>query len=554
MRLNRRQFLSSSATAALAVTTGPNQWCSAKETAASVTDIGNEPQLLVDDFLIDRIQGLTRVLHQPKKQGLIKEADGRDFERGAVYVGKIVCRDNAGRFHMTYRYYWWDEELQKLPKVGIDKAHWFHETTGYATSKDGIHWTKPDLGRFEAPDRLIPSEAFPFESPQGISKHNSLGYPIVLARDLHAHGNISDPDKRFLLRVVENFSGTDPFAKPIDPRMYFASDWPNIGDPHWKEKLTPIPNATISPRGEGFPTITGYDHAAGEWFMTCQDSIGNWLKRGGRDIARYSSSDLITWTGPQNVLPVADDEPKRPEDWVEYMDLWSHRIGGPKTGAWLGQLWIFHSDRSDLQYETPHMKNVWRKGTTEIRLVISRDAGRTWQRVCDRSIWLPHHPDDDGYDRLPCLTCPVRVDDELRFYYACWNGDHLSFFRDGRPYYNNRMRNSSTAWATLRWDGFVSLDAEADRGELQTKPLRFDGSALKVNFAGAQGSLRAELQDESGTTIPGFSLSDSIPLSGDNVSAVVRWQNDRSLAQLSGRPIRIRFEIKSGSLYSFQFS
>lgn len=552
MRLNRRQFLSVS-TASI-VTAAATPWAIAKETAASVTEIGTESQLFVDDYLIDRNQGLKRVLHQPQKQGLIKEADGRDFERGAVYLGKIVCRDNAGKFHMTYRYYWWDEELQKLPRVGIDKAHWFHETTGYATSTDGIHWTKPDLGRFDAPGRLVPSESFPFEVPQGMSKHNNFGYPIVLARDLHAHGNITDPDKRFLFRVVENFSGTDPFAKPIDARMYFASDWPDVGDPKWKDKLTPIPDATISPRGEGFPTITGYDPTAGEWFMTCQDSIGNWLKRGGRDIARYSSPNLVTWTGPQNVLPVADDEPKKPDDWVEYMDLWSHRVGGPKTGAWLGQLWIFHSDRSNEQYETPHMKNVWRKGTTEIRLVISRDAGRTWQRVCDRSIWLPHHPDDDGYDRLPCPTCPVRVGDELRFYYACWNGDHLAFFRDGRPYYNHRMRNSSTAWAKLRWDGFVSLDADNNTGLIDTKLLRFDGEKLRVNVNAGKGRLRAELQDDTGKPIPGFSLSDSIPITEDNISATVRWQNDPDLKMLSARPVRIRFELKNGSLYSFQFS
>lgn len=552
MSMNRRQFLSTSAATAIVASTSVGRF-EARAAATAVAEIGNETQLLIDDFLIDRTEGLSRILHQPQKQGLIKEADGRDFERGAVYLGKIVCQDRAGQFHMTYRYYWWDEALQKLPRVGIDKAHWFHETTGYATSPDGVHWTKPDLGRFDAPGRLARSESFPFEVPQDVSKHNNFGYPIVLARDLHAHGNITDPSKRFLLRVVENYSGTDPFAKPVDPRMYFASDWPDVRDPQWKEKLTAIPNATIAPRGEGFPTISGYDHEAGEWFMTCQDSIGNWLKRGGRDIARFSSPDLITWSGPQNVLPVAADESKQPHDWVEYMDLWPHRVGGTRTGAWLGQLWIFRSDRSNLQYETPHMKDVWRKGTTEVRLVISRDAGKSWQRVGDRSVWLPHHPEDDGYDRLPCLGCPVRVGDELRFYYACWNGDHLSFFRDGRPYYDNRIRNSSTAWAKLRWDGFASLDAGSERGELRTKFLRFDGSELRVNVDTKGGQLRVELQDENGSPIPGFSLNDSIPLSADGVSTTVRWQNEPSLKALSNLPIRIRFELRNGSLYSFQF-
>lgn len=553
MKINRRKFLSQS-TAAAAGIAGISSARVAFALANEPIEIGRETQLLIDDSIIQSQSGLVRTLHQPKKQGLIKEANGKDFERGAVYVGKIVCRDNAGKFHMTYRYYWWDEELQKLPRVGIDKAHWFHETVGYATSDDGIHWAKPELGRFEAPDRLTPVSEFPFERPEGVSKRNNLGYPISFARDLHAHGNISDPDKRFLLRVVENYSGTDPFAKPLDSQMYYASDWPDVKDPHWKEKLTPVPQAALSPRGEGFPTICGYDHEAKEWFMTCQDSIGNWLKRNGRDIARYSSPDLISWNGPQLVLPVAEDESRTPEDWVEYMDLWANRVGGKSTGSWLGQLWIFHSDRSDPQYETPHIRNVWRKGTTEVRLVISHDAGRTWQRVCDRQIWLPHHDKEDGYDRLPCLTCPVRVGDELRFYYACWNGEHLTFYRDGRPYYNNRMRNSSTAWATLRVDGYVSLDAQNERGDLLTKPFRTDGTKLSVNLVAPHGTLRCELQDPSGKPLIGFSLAESVPTKGDGISIPVSWQNNPDLKTLAGLPLRIRFELKNGSLYSFQFA
>lgn len=557
MSIDRRAFLSKSSRALVAMGTGltlVDRGRTGLGAPAGAIPVGSETQLLIDDSIVQNKSGLTRTLHQPKKQGLIKEADGRDFERGGVYVGKIVCRDNAGKFHMTYRYYWWDEELQKLSNIGIDKAHWFHETVGYATSDDGIHWTKPDLGRFEGPTRLVPSDAFPFEKPDGVSKHNNLGYPIAFARDLHAHGNISDPDKRFLLRVVEEYSGSDPFAKPIDSQMYYASDWPDVSDPRWKEKLTPIAEARLSPRGEGFPTLCGYDHEAKEWFMTSQDSIGNWLKRNGRDIARYSSPDLVTWSGPQAVLPVAEDEPRKPDDWVEYMDLWGHRVGGRQTGAWLGQLWIFHSDRSDPQYEMPTIKNVWRKGTTEVRLVMSHDAGKSWQRVSDRDVWLPHHPDDNGYDRLPCLACPVRVGDELRFYYACWNGDHLAFFRDGRPYYPNRMRNSSTAWATLRVDGYVSLDAENDAGTLTTKPMRFDGKALTVNLVAPRGALRAELQDEAGKPLPGFSLADSTPVTGDGISRPVRWKNDPDLKALAGRTVRLRFELKNGALYSFGFA
>ncbi|MBI3862664.1 MAG: hypothetical protein HY290_12305 [Planctomycetia bacterium] len=554
MNISRRDFLVQTSAGAAGLAWAPGRGVAAAAEERAAIPVGRETQLVIDDAIIERRTGLARTLHQPKKRGLIKEADGRDWERGAVYVGKIVCRDNAGKFHMTYRYYWWDAELQKLPAIGIDKAHWFHETVGYATSDDGIHWTKPDLGLFEAPAKFVRTDEFPFEIPQGMSRHNNFEYPIFFARDLHAHGNISDPDKRFLLQVVEKRNGTDPFAKPIDAKMYFAADWPDVTDPQWKSKLTPIPRGVLSPRGLGFPLITGYDHDASEWFMTCQDSIGNWVKRNGRDIARYSTPDLVSWKGPELVLPVPQDEARDPKDWVEYMDLWGHRVGGRKTGAWLGQLWIFHSDRSNPEYQMPRIENVWRKGTTEVRLVISRDAGRTWQRVGDRQVWLPHHDEDDGYDRLPCCSCPIEVGDELRFYYACWNGEHLAFYRDGTPYYRNRMRNSSTAWATLRRDGYVSLDAGDERGEFSTKVLNVNGGAMSVNLAAARGELRVEVQNESGEPIKGFALADCQPITGDGVALPVRWKDNRDLKSLAGKPIRLRVDLKQAALYSFQFA
>ena len=72
---------------------------------------------------------MSRTLHQPKKHGLLKHADGSDWDRGDVYHGNIVCRDAAGQFHMTYRYIWDDPGVRGLsPNIGDDKAHWYRES------------------------------------------------------------------------------------------------------------------------------------------------------------------------------------------------------------------------------------------------------------------------------------------------------------------------------------------------------------------------------------------------------------------------------------------
>ena len=164
----------------------------------------------------------------------------------------------------------------------------------------------------------------------------------------------------------------------------------------------------LSPRG--FSSVAGYDQDAGLWFAVSQDTLGHWIPRGGRDIARYSSSDLVRWTGPELVLPVSADESKTSTDTVEYMNLDPYRVGSTKTGVWLGQLLVFHSDRSDTDiYMMPTARNVWRKGTTELRLVLSRDAGKTWKRVCDKAVWLPCSQEPHGYDRLVFAQYPIRV-------------------------------------------------------------------------------------------------------------------------------------------------
>src|SRR6266545_4241948 len=181
------------------------------------------------------------------------------------------------------------------------------------------------------------------------------------------------------------------------------------------------------------------------------------------------------------------------------MNLDAYRIGGPKTGAWLGQLLIFHSDRTDQQFRMPRPFIVWRKGTTELRLVISRDAGKTWNRVGEKQVRLPHNPEEHGYDRLVFGQYPLRVGDEMWLYYSAWDGDHLVYKFDGSVYYTDGfMRRVRTARATMRWDGYVSLDAGPQEAEVVLKPVIFDGTNLVVNLDARSGEMRTELQDEAG--------------------------------------------------------
>jgi hypothetical protein len=107
---------------------------------------------------------------------------------------------------------------------------------------------------------------------------------------------------------------------------------------------------------------------------------------------------------------------------------------------------------------------------------------------------------------------------------------------------------------TLRLDGFVSVNAPMSGGELVTRPLTFTGSKLFLNFAtSAAGSLKVELQDADGKTLPGFALADCEELFGDSVDRAVVWKSGANLATLAGKPVRIRFTLNDADLYAFQF-
>ncbi|MFO0878170.1 MAG: exo-alpha-sialidase [Gemmataceae bacterium] len=107
---------------------------------------------------------------------------------------------------------------------------------------------------------------------------------------------------------------------------------------------------------------------------------------------------------------------------------------------------------------------------------------------------------------------------------------------------------------TLRTDGFASVHAGADPGEMLTRLLRFTGKELVVNYStSAGGSLRVEVQNEAGKPVPGFRLEDCLPLVGDSVGQPVRWKNTPDLSRLAGQPVRLRVVLQDGDLYAIQF-
>ena len=106
----------------------------------------------------------------------------------------------------------------------------------------------------------------------------------------------------------------------------------------------------------------------------------------------------------------------------------------------------------------------------------------------------------------------------------------------------------------MRLDGFVSVQAPMAGGDVVTKPLRFQGRRLALNFAtSAAGRIRVEIQDAKGVPFPGFALGDCPPLFGDSVERIVNWNAGKEVSSLAGQAVRLRFEVADADLFSFQF-
>jgi predicted neuraminidase len=171
---------------------------------------------------------------------------------------------------------------------------------------------------------------------------------------------------------------------------------------------------------------------------------------------------------------------------------------------------------------------------TDLELGFSRD-GFHWDRP-DRRGFIRCARTEGAWDRAYLHTTTgvfVLFEDKLVFPYCAYSGHSSSGAR-------GMYTGGSIGLATLRRDGFASMGGP---GELTTRPVRFRGRHLFVNF---NGELEVEVLDEAGQVLR---LSKSCK--GDATKLKVEWADGADLAGLEGRNLRFRFRLKSGSLFAF---
>ena len=115
-----------------------------------------------------------------------------------------------------------------------------------------------------------------------------------------------------------------------------------------------------------------------------------------------------------------------------------------------------------------------------------------------------------------------------------------------------KKQQSAIGLATLRKDGFASLDAGATVATILTKTFGNTGGALLVNYHtnNSSGWVKVEALDENGNVLSGYSQADCVPLTGNSTTQAVTWAGHSELPA-GQRWLRLRFLLQNASIYSF---
>ena len=528
-------------------------------------------QFFFDNHAIARGTGLDRVVHHPRSTGVVISNDKPWESAGMnpIYFG----RKSDGTFIAYYDAIRWTpnaEGAMVRGKIQKDRAQQYINAVGYATSKDGIHWEKPNLGLADGPTAVDRNVLPPFPASVGSSKNNNLLDVPYSFHDLGRDGNVTDPDRRYAIQM--------------EGQAYFAAELPDfIRDPDWHKKLVPA-GGTFSPREKA---LHFWDDENKEWVAMIQNAVPHWLP--SREIARFASKDLKEWRS-EIVLAPDPSDPHRPDYYDEPMILFPYAT----EGVVLGLLSWIHTDRTSPDGgpvmektagspaqgwpwpKTAGNPYIWpwaRKGPNEMRITISRDGGRTWDRTASREAWIPHGTEEDSPDRLILWAGPpVRVDDEDWFYTGVWDGDHLTTRTVAKQstYYHDRVRKGQIALHVQKHNRYVSLRTGSQMETLITKPFVVSGDTLQLNVDATRGQVRVgiaeykpvlTLKDTTYSVDPhlmeqnvleGFTRDDCQPVEVNSIEHVVQFKNGPGLKALQGKKVVLFIEMLDANLYSFR--
>lgn len=432
----------------------------------------------------------------------------KPWESGGVDVQHVI-QDN-GLYRVWYSAT--DQPVAKwkvlvLPngrkKMQSDIQPGYFSGTCYMESRDGVHWTRPSLG---------------LQEYKGSKDNNIIpdSWPAIFI------DRLAPPEERY--KAVSNRSMSEyyPDIKQDGPALGAAVSPDGI---HWKRLAKPISDwrgeVAAALARDGSPEVHR-DETTGDYVLFTR---ANYPRR--RSIAWARTSDFRTWPVPSVVLtPGPDEDPS-----VDFYDNPYLFVPG-SASSHLMLVSSFHRDTSRI----------------DIRMGSSMD-GDAWNWLSPRTVVeLGQVGQWDG-GMIFAYGDMVRLPDgRLAVAITGYSDRHEEDYRNRfeRSHPRNTMR---TAWAI--WEDGRLAGVEAEKaGEFTTLPLKATGRPIEINArAGGSGSIQVDVMVD-GRPFP------EVMLTARQMTGDVLWQplefEKGSLAELSGRTIRLRFRLYDAKVFGFR--
>lgn len=477
---------------------------------AAPLELGDRLELMIDHYLIDRLDGVSLELAHPQRAEIVLAFD-QPWEHGVNYA--TVLKDGP-----LYRLYY--RGIEAGPDGDLGAAG---EVTCYAESTDGIHWRKPALG-------------------------------LQAYRDRHDTNIILGPDP--VHRVTHNFApflddrpGVPPGERYKAVGGLFHDNSALVPD---REKMRTSGGLWRFVSKDGIhwsrfgdaPLFAGYalDTLNALAWLPAEQCYAIYLRtwseggtpdrpefRGFRTISRSTSRDFVHWTKPEPMT--FGDAP------MEHLYTNGTHPYFRAPHLLIALPFRFWPDRQAYPAEQQIAWGVHptqAHGVADAVFMTSR-GGTRYDRTFMESFIRPGRDPLAWHarDNAPALGVVPTGEGEMSFYAVT----HYT------------LPDCHLRRYTLRTDGFASAHAGYAPGTLLTKPLVFSGAALVLNFStSAAGNVGVELLDEADTL-----LAASESLIGDDLARRVVWRDQVDVAAFAGRLVRLRFTLKDADLYSLRF-
>lgn len=484
---------------------------SASLRGAEPIPLNSEPRLFIDDQLIESMTGLKRTLHHPTDIASNPVmAPDKPWEHRRIPYGSVLYFPEEKKFKCWYlAMNIYDSRpgargYRKEFHVPLHEAAFIC----YAESIDGLTWTKHDLGLrdFRGSKKnniLLTCPGSHFDSLSVIHTPRDKAHPYKMMTFIGRW-----PYKDDLIRKQW---GKD-FKFGVDRHAHYA--WSSKDGIHWMAM------------NDGEPVLRAHDRSM-FWRDEKKGIYVGAAKQShdGKRAQRHATSpDFVNWTlTPDWILRANERDQPGDEGEAAY---------GFNYGAqYLG---------------FAEIRRIRKGQETKINWqLLSSQDGRHWERPF-RELFFADGPKESWRYQVFKIFAnpPIEKDGKLLIYYGGKTGA-VPVDRGYEPF-------QALCLATLRKDGFVSLDAGPEGGELITKPLRLAGDTLRVNANAHGGEIRVGLLGEDGIAIDGNGVEDCLPIRLNELNAPVRWKTNVDIPAFGERPIRLKIILRNTSLYSIR--